>query len=390
MAFFYLGPMIFEDFLDGFASWAGREPYLLFTAPGRINLIGEHTDYNGGYCLPAAISRSIWFALIPSHETEILALNTRETWSPSDHRNIPKWTVYLRGVMELCRQQGLSFPYFKLAFGGDLPQGAGLSSSSALTCGFISILNAFASWQLPVSQLTSYAVKAEKASGLDGGMMDQICIMNGILDHALLIDCRSWNFKPVAVRQEHMSWLVVDSCIHHNLVDSDYNLRSASCKRMLARAQALFPETMFLSDLSSDQVAALFPMLTRRERSFIEYVHQENDRVLRFAEALQEHNWKTLGSLLYESHEGLRKKYQVSCPELDYLVHFAKNSGIAYGARMMGGGFGGSTLHLISKEDVGPYSHGISKAYKNRFGFEPRIFEAHIRKGVHQIRPSQL
>ncbi len=378
--------MVFEDFLDGFARWTGRDPYLLFTAPGRINLIGEHIDYNGGFCLPAAINRSVWFALCPSNETRILALNTGESWELSESRNLPDWSVYFKGVMDLCKQKGLSFPYFHLAFGGDLPQGAGLSSSSALTCGFISILNAFSDWNLPVSKLTDYAVIAERASGLEGGMMDQICIMNGVRDHALLIDCRSWNFEPIPMQLDRFTWLVIDSRVHHKLVDSDYNLRSSACKVILQRAQKIFSELVFLCDLTLEQGAKLLPVLSLKERSYLEYIQEENVRVLRFVEALKQRQAKILGSLLFESHEGLRKKYKVSCAELDFLVSYAQNSDMAYGARMMGGGFGGSTLHLVSTDVAGSYARGISNAYKNRFGFEPGIFEAETCKGVHEIR----
>ncbi len=359
---------------------------LIFQAPGRINIIGEHTDYNQGLCIPAAIDKSIYFGITPSHETEIISLDQNNNWFPKQDKRMPDWAIYFKGVMDLLKQKGYSWPYFKLVFGGDLPIGAGLSSSSAITCGFISILNEFAELNISKEKLTSLAVQAEKASGLDGGMMDQICIMNGKKDHALMIDCSNWKYIYLPISFPDVSWLVVDTKVKHKLVDTEYNSRSTSCREILQTAKQMFHEMNSLSQLDENMISKIKSQLSKGKSEMLQYIFDENMRVIRMEDAINHSDFNSMGNLLFEGHDGLRKQYQVSCEELDFLVDYAKHNGSAYGARMMGGGFGGSTLHLIPQSTKQNYQIGIANAYKNRFGFYPEVFEAVTCDGVHEER----
>lgn len=358
---------------------------LIFKSPGRINIIGEHTDYNQGLCMPAAIDKSIYFGIIPSHETEIISVNQGNNWFPTQQHNMPDWAIYFKGVMDFLKQQGYSWPYFKLAFGGDLPSGAGLSSSSAIACGYISILNQFAELNINKEKLTQYAVQAEKASGLDGGMMDQICIMNGKKDQALMIDCSNWKYIYLPVSFPDVSWIIVDTKVKHRLVDTEYNSRSNSCKELLQTAKQYFSEISSLSQLDEEKIHKLSTQITRSKLKMLNYIFEENMRVIGMEDAIKRLDFDSMGNLLLDGHEGLRNQYKVSCEELDFLVDYAKLNGSVYGARMMGGGFGGCTLHLVPLIEKENYENGISNAFKNRFGYLPGIIEVNIEDGVREV-----
>jgi galactokinase len=358
---------------------------LMFKAPGRINIIGEHTDYNQGLCMPAAIDKSIYFGIIPSHETEIISVNQGNNWFPVQENKMPDWAIYFKGVFDLLKQQGYSWPYFKLAFGGDLPSGAGLSSSSAITCGFISILNEYANLSIAKEKLTQFAVQAEKASGLEGGMMDQISIMNGKKDHALMIDCSNWKYIYIPVSFTDVCCIIIDTKVKHRLVDTEYNSRSKSCGEILQTAKQIFSEINSLSQLNEEQIHKLSTHLTKSKHEMLKYIFEENMRVIGMEDAIKRSNYIAMGNLLFEGHEGLRKQYKVSCEELNFLVDYARNNCYPFGARLMGGGFGGCTLHLVPMNEKVNYETGIANAFKNRFGYLPGIIEVNIEEGVRKV-----
>jgi galactokinase len=362
----------------------------MYKAPGRINIIGEHTDYNLGLCMPAAIEKYIYLGITASHETHCISLNQDNTWSLHQTKNIPDWAVYFKGVMDLLKLKGYSWPAFTLCFGGNLPIGAGLSSSSAITCGFISLLNEFAELNISKQQLTQWAVQAEKASGLDGGMMDQICIFHAKQHHTMLIDCASWKYNYIPGTFDEVSWLIVNTRIKHKLVDTDYNQRSHTCMLILKIAQDKFTEIKNLSELDDPQIAELSSYLTPTMQNYLHYISEENMRVMAMEDAMNRKDFNTMGKVLCSGHEGLRKLYKVSCDELDFLVNYAQQSGIAFGSRMMGGGFGGSTLHLLPKSKLQEYKSGIFNAYKNRYGLEAELIEGNLGNGLEKIQESYL
>ncbi|MBK6701549.1 MAG: galactokinase [Saprospiraceae bacterium] len=357
---------------------------IVVKSPGRINLIGEHTDYNQGLCLPAAIDRAVFIGLSKSETTQINALDVHNSWTESSSVK-PDWLVYFKGVIDLLEQKGIQIPPFTLDFTSTLPSGAGLSSSSAICCGFLFGLNELFNWNFSTTEMTQMSVRAEQASGLMGGMMDQISIFNGKKDHALLIHCDTWEFEYINAQLNDMVWLIVDTKVKHKLVDTDYNSRSSACATITSKLQKYIPNLKAISGLNIGQFNTSLPHLTPTELDYLSYVLEENERVKSFALGLKDHNIHDLSSLLFSGHEGLRYKYSVSCPELDFLVDFAKSNPINHGARMMGGGFGGSTLHLLQSSDVQKYSNEIGKAYYDQFGFLPDIFEAVIDDGIHLV-----
>lgn len=364
-----------------FPSSAFKDSQLMVRSPGRINLIGEHTDYNSGLCLPAAISQSIYFGIQSSDKRSIKSLDRNEECTEFTNRF--DWEVYFKSVLDLLQKEGFSIPGFKIFFGGDLPSGAGLSSSSSITCGFAFILNEFFSLGISKPKLTEFAVKAEKANGLMGGMMDQISIMNGLKNHALFIDCADWSFKTIPIHLENKTWLIVDTKVKHKLVDSDYNKRSISCQSIQKK---LFENNIINSNIcevTENQLFETKKYINADEFTLLEYVVEENQRVLDFVFQLKNNNTEAIGHILLKGHEGLRNKYKVTCEELDFLIDIATKDSQCLGARMMGGGFGGSTIHLISSESVEEYSNKITQLYNSRFGFNPHIFKALIEDGVH-------
>lgn len=366
---------------QNFPSSAFNDSQIIVRSPGRINLIGEHTDYNSGLCLPAAISQSIYFGIQNSDKRSIKSLDRNEECAEFTNRF--DWEIYFKAVLDLLQKEGYSIPGFKLNFGGDLPSGAGLSSSSSLTCGFIFILNEFFALGINKSRLTEYAVRAEKANGLMGGMMDQISIINGIKNHALLIDCADWSFETIPIHLENKTWLIVDTKVKHKLVDSDYNQRSITCQSIQKK---LFENNIInshISEVSESQLFETKKYISTDEFTLLEYVVEENQRVQDLVFQLKNNNPVALGKILFNGHEGLRNKYKVTCEELDFLIDIAAMDSHCLGARMMGGGFGGSTIHLIPSESVKEYSSKISKLYNSKFGFNPDIFEAQIENGVH-------
>lgn len=371
--------------LKRFRDWSGKHPIMMYRAPGRLNIIGEHTDYNQGKCLPAAIAQSVYLALAPAYETQVFSLNQENTWYPGQFNKQPDWAIYFQGVMDYMKSKGYSWPAFKLMFGGDLAPGSGLSSSSAITCGFISILDEFSSWNISSHDLTKFAVQSEKASGLDGGMMDQISILHGKKNHALFIDCQLWTFQYIPTLIPGYQWLIADTGVRHRLVDSEYNSRSGACKQILKKLKLTFPLLPSLSALTVTEQDQALRHLSPEERNLASYVWDENRRVGEMVDALSNGNVKRVGDLLFEGHNGLQLKYRVSCQELDFLVGYAKQSDIAVGARMMGGGFGGCTLHLIPESETVPYQIGMSNAFKNRFGYNIHSFPAFVEDGVHRI-----
>ncbi len=356
---------------------------MAFRAPGRINLIGEHTDYNGGLCLPAAILPSIYLGISPSDETRMEALNTGNVAGLSGDYD---WLRYIRGVIRHLTERSGSIPPFRLAFGGDLPIGAGLSSSSALCCATLSALNALFDLQIAKDELTRLSVIAEQDSGVIGGMMDQISIFNGRKDRALMIHCDTWNFEYIPTLLPDYRWLVIDTGVQHRLIDSDYNNRSFACQEIagiLKRNQVIHE---FISELTHDDLPLIRNLLSDEQSILVRYVIEENERVLDFSKALKSGFVAECGKLLFASHQGLRDEYRVSCPELDCLVEFAHKDARCAGARMMGGGFGGSTLHLVPDEDSAGYLRDIQEYYRLHTGRMARSFEASIGEGLTRIK----
>ncbi len=359
-------------------------------APGRVNLIGEHTDYNGGYVLPFAIDRVTEVALRPRKDRRIRVF--AEAFQETDELHLPiedptptgGWQDYLTGILiGLSHRDDLPFG-FDGTITGDIPIGAGLSSSAALEVALALGLSRLYKIELRDLDLVTLCQRAENEFvGTHCGIMDQYASLLARENYALLLDIRSLKHRYVPFSLDKLTLLIVDSNIRRSLSKSGYNERRRECQEALCFLQEALPNRRIssLSDLDSEglnRVRQTKPQ-TLWERAL--HVQEENNRVLKVAKALGEGDTKTVGRLLFSSHASLRDLFQVSTHELDFLVDRAKAHG-ALGARLVGGGFGGVTLHLVAREEAENYTMGIMKAYQGRFGRKASVIEVHPGPGA--------
>ncbi len=367
---------------------------ILFRSPGRVNLIGEHTDYNLGFVLPAAIDKAIYFAIAPRNDEEChaFAVDMNESASFSIHKlkkSEKGWPNYLMGVVDQLNKAGYKLKGFDCVFGGDIPIGAGLSSSAALEAGLAYALSHIYKLGIDKLDLVKFAQKAENDFvGVNCGIMDQYVNVFGKKGNVLRIDCRSLEYEYFPFEYENISIVLFDTCISHSLASSEYNKRRKECAEGVKVIKKKFQEVESLRDVSSDMLnefrMQLNPVVFRR----CKYVITENERLMKACEALNIHDLKTFGSLMYQTHKGLSEDYEVSCKELDFLVDLTKNKDEVYGSRMMGGGFGGCTINLIETDSVDSISKRMKEEYKEEFGIEANVYVTKISEGTGIINNS--
>lgn len=370
-----------------FESHYGRPAVEVF-APGRANIIGEHTDYNQGYVLPFAVGQGIWF-LASANESNIMnviAANTGEIakidLSEGSYVAVFGWEKYL---MQVIHATGLSAGHgLDLVFYGDLPIGGGVSSSSAVTCGFIAVLDCLFGLCLTPDDMVEVAVTAEVGSGVRGGIMDQFTIINGIANKAILLDCRTGSHEFVGLEMRGYHFYLINTNVRHNLVQTDYNTRRAECDEAVKLVSRNFRMISALRDLSVADLPVVSPVLDDRLFNRVSFVVQENARVLDAVAAIKGHDWNKLGELLYESHDGLANMYEVSCEELNWLVDYTLEDDRFLGARMMGGGFGGCTINLTKGKITPDRMKDLEKEYEKRFGLKPDIIPISPENGILQ------
>lgn len=361
---------------------------LKFRSPGRINLIGEHTDYNQGYVLPAATDRNISFRITRSKDKQTASFYTADL----DSRfrvNLNKikpgtgWENYLLGVLNQLELRGLRVPGFDCEIESNLPVGAGLSSSAALECGLAYGLNSLFDLQLSEWDIIELSQAAEhRYVGTKCGIMDQFACVKGKSDHFMLLDCRNLEYRYIPANLEDFTLLLLNTGVSHALASSAYNQRRESCMQGVAIIGRAHPEVKSLRDVSPDILDAsktdLPPEIYRR----CSYVVRENERVLKAVNALESGKMETLGQLLFETHYGLRDDYEVSCTELDFLVAHAEAFPGVAGARLVGGGFGGCTLNLVHKDSVSEFQKSVNAAYSQKFNREPIPITVALANGV--------
>ena len=366
----------------------GLAPALTVRAPGRINLIGEHTDYTDGYVMPAAIDRAMHLAIGPADDgtctlrADDLDEELQFTRGDGELPQQP-WARYIAGVMDglgLLKDPG---PGFRLVFGGDIPLGAGLSSSAALCAGLALGLNGLYAQDRNRLALARIAQAAEhRYAGVQCGIMDQVAVLMGRRDHLLLLDCRRLSHQEIPADLGEYSLLLCDSGVKHALADSAYNQRRAECEAGLAALRARYPELLLLREAKDYMLTAIAgkvePTVLRR----IRYVAHENRRVQQMAMALQAGEIETAGALLFASHDGLQYEFEVSCPELDFMVDVAHGFHGVAGARMMGGGFGGCMLALVRTDELPQFQNLLSVRYQGEFGLSPRFYPVSISDGA--------
>lgn len=367
--------------------------FILVESPGRVNLIGEHTDYNEGFVLPAAIDKAIIFAIASNGTKQIRlhALDMEESFNADLANNLVKsgrgWPDYLLGVADQLQKAGYKMEGFDCVFGGNVPIGAGLSSSAALEGGILFGLNHLFDLGISTVEMAKIAQQAENQFvGVQCGIMDQFVSMNGKEGHALKLDCRSLKYEQYPFQQKDVRIVLCDTQIRRELADSEYNIRREQCEQGVKKLQQFDNDIISLRDVSLELLeqhkSQLDPVVYRRCR----YVIEENERVLGACNDLQNRDLKSFGQRMYDSHKGLRDDYEVSCQELDLLVKKARQFDGVLGARMMGGGFGGCTINLVKEEKVEEFTNVIQRAYRNQIGSKLNVYLTRVSGGTHIIK----
>lgn len=369
-----------------YSSLSSHPPAVLVRAPGRINLIGEHTDYNLGLSLPAAIDKAFHFLLGPAESPVILAHDLDQRWTPGTE--VPPeqgWASYFAAMHALLAARGLSVPPLACAFGGDIPSGGGLSSSAALCCGYLYALAQWQGWNLSRRDLAEMAQAAEHRVGIQCGLLDQLAVLFGRAGQAILIDFGDLSHRPFALDLGDYTFMLLDTRVKHALVDSAYNQRRADCEAVLARLQQHRPELPSVSAIPPELLDQYAGQLPAQQVQRVRFVLAENQRVRDAAAACAAGDLPRVGQCLYQSHAGLRDAYEVSCPELDLLVELAQQEAAILGARMMGGGFGGCTLNLVHRDHRQATATRMLAAYQQQTQRRGEAYFVHISDGVGEV-----
>jgi len=364
----------------------GYVPTIQIHAPGRINLIGEHTDYNNGFVLPAAIDKGIQFALSlnPTGQLQVYSQNFEKMWS-SKLDNIQKtevaWANYLLGTILQFQKRNIDIIGIDCAFGGDIPIGSGMSSSAALVCGFAKALNEITNAGLNDWDIAKLGRQVENEFvGTACGIMDQFASVFGKENHAMLLDCRSLEFQYIPIKLKDHQLILLNSMVKHKNSDSGYNDRPADCQKAVKVLQKAYPNIQSFRDINADMLTA-FKEESLKLKNRASFIIDENQRVQAACNALKENNLQTFGNLLFASHQGLDQEYEVSCPELNLLVQLAKQNG-AIGARMMGGGFGGCTLNLFKSINAEATIQRIIQEYETKTNIKAEAYYISIKDGI--------
>jgi galactokinase len=368
---------------------------LLVRSPGRINLIGEHTDYNDGFVMPAAIHYDTVFAVAEAEDmvSEIYSLdyNDRVPVNINDPEKLdqPKWANYLLGVLKQFVLNGYRVRPFKCVFGGNIPMGAGLSSSASMECGFAFAINELFGFGVPREKLIFMAQWAEhNYVGVKCGIMDQFASMMGKKDHVILLDCRTMEFEYCPLRLSDHTILLCDTRVKHSLVDSEYNTRRSECEQGVAILKKHYPQINSLRDADEAMVKLHRAEMPGKVFDRCFYVVQEIRRVQEASKDLKANRLAEFGMKMFETHDGLSRLYEVSCKELDFLVAEARKFGTIIGSRMMGGGFGGCTINIVPKSDVQRFIDTTAEAFRKTFGHDMAVYNVTLKDGTNSIGES--
>ena len=363
------------------------DPLLIFS-PGRVNIIGEHTDYNKGFVFPAAINKGI-VAAIQKSELDFstayaLDLDGKVEFNLDKLKPLKegRWENYVYGVVHEIQNKNKLIGNFNLVFKGNIPSGAGMSSSAALENSIVFGLNELFDLELSKHDMILISQKAEhNFVGVKCGIMDQYASMFGLKNHALLLDCRTIESQPYEIDFKDYQLMLINTNVKHSLSDTEYNDRRSACKSI-----SKLLSVKALRDATEADLEKIIDKVTPANYQKALYVIQENSRTLKAAKAIEYGDLETLGSLIYQSHNGLSNQYKVSCHELDFLVDQAKANPNILGARMMGGGFGGCTINLIAKTQAEAFAEKVSKAYHREFNKTCSVYFIEISEGTHLVK----
>jgi len=363
----------------------------VYRAPGRVNLIGEHTDYNGGLVMPAALGFSCWVAIAPREDRNLILYS--ENYSEAYEADLDElgdrgsghWADYPLGVAWALRDAGYRLRGACLYIAGDVPQGAGLSSSAAIEVSTGYALLSGANHAIDRTKLALLCQRAENEFvGARVGIMDQFVSCHGRAGHALLIDCRSLEFRPLRL-PARVRLVICNTMVKHKLQASEYNVRRAECEEAVRRLSKALPGTSSLRDVSPEQLAENKNLLSETLYRRCRHVISENKRVRKVAELFGAGKIEGLRELMAASHESLRDDYEVSCRELDAMVEIAGRQQGVYGARMTGGGFGGCTINFVDAEQAGEFQRRVSAEYEAAIGLRPDIYICEASQGAELV-----
>lgn len=362
----------------------------VYASPGRVNLIGEHTDYNLGFVLPGAIDKAIYVAIKPNGTSGArlysIDYDTHLSVALDGDKPGQQWAAYIYGMVHEMRKMGAEISGFDCVFGGDVPLGAGLSSSAALESAFGFALNDLFNAGLSRQQLAKAGQMTEhNYIGVKCGIMDQFASLLGEKGKVIKLDCRTLEYELIPFDPKGCKVVLIDSMVKHSLASSEYNVRRSQCEAGVAVVakhekgiESLRDVTMEMLDKYKDGMEAI-------SYQRCAYVINENKRLLDGCEALSKGDYKRFGELMYGSHDGLSKEYEVSCEELDFIVDIAHTHPGVLGARMMGGGFGGCVINLVEEGEYDAYLADVREKFNARYGQEPRIIEVVIGDGARKI-----
>lgn len=375
---------------EAFVSRFNEDPRL-FRSPGRINLIGEHTDYNAGFVLPASVDKAVYFAISPREDQQVFlhAVDLKDTYSfeLSDlTRPSQEWPIYQLSVLDQLKKAGITISGFQASFGGDIPVGAGMSSSAALECCLLFALNEVFDLGLDRLTIVKMAQKAENEYvGVNCGIMDQFASVFGKPESVIRLDCRSLEYEYFPFPMDEYLLLLCDTTVKHSLADSAYNKRREECEEGVKVLQKYHPEIKSLRDASpamvQEHASEMGEVVSRR----CKYMTEEIARVQKACELLLANDLESFGKEMYATHAGLQHEYEVSCPELDFLVAQTQTNPNVSGARMMGGGFGGCTINLVKRDAVEDFEAQMKEAYLAEFGIKLPCFRVTITEGTTEV-----
>jgi galactokinase len=367
----------------------GKQP-MFYSAPGRVNLIGEHTDYNEGFVLPGAVDKTIYVAIAKNDDRNLSVFanqfNQQKEMRLDELKPVKGWFTYLAGMMFQFQQSGLPVGGVDLIIDGNVPVGAGMSSSAAICSAFGFAINELYCLGLDRMQLAFMGQKTEHTfAGVKCGIMDQFASLHGKAGYVMKLDCRSMEYEYIPFNFPEFKIVLVNSMVSHSLASSEYNIRRQQCEEGVHIMKQFIPGIHSLRDVSLHELDSHKDQLPPEVYKKCHYVITEKERLLSGCELLKKGNIEAFGKLMYQTHDGLSKEYTVSCPELDFLVETAKKQKGVAGSRMMGGGFGGCTINLVNEKDIPAFEREIKKNFQQNFNKDPEIYITQVEDGARRI-----
>ncbi len=367
------------------------DKYMVYTSPGRVNLIGEHTDYNGGFVFPGAIDKGIYAAINPNGTDIVRAYSVDyegQVEFGMNEEDAPQesWARYIFGVCREMKKRGFEPKGFDTVFVGDVPLGAGMSSSAALESTFANALNEIFNLNIDRFELARIGQSTEhNYCGVKCGIMDQFASVFGKKGHLMRLNCATMEFEYFPFKPEGYKVVLLDTVVKHELASSAYNKRRESCENACAHIKARHPEVNYLSDATMEMLDEIKAEISEEDYKRAVYVIGEKQRVLDVCDALEKGDYETVGDRMFGTHYGMSKEYEVSCEELDFLNDVAKKCGVT-GSRVMGGGFGGCTINLVKEELYDDFIATAKKEYLAKFNREPKVYDVVISDGARRIK----